>query len=194
MGIIKVWELLKDVTGRWRSTLKEELTHHRTRINEMLCGNGQLWTGKCIPSFVFTGMVSSCPNYIPASSDDTVQVLPDPSSSTPSETQLLKPAPPITHPVAVRSVLPLLLTDLAEPYIITGAGDIIRVYDVSSPEDPELVGEVDAHWHDVTAIRLWVRKSVGVDGKTRIEPWIVSTSLDSTIRKWRLSGECFLIY
>jgi hypothetical protein len=90
--------------------------------------------------------------------------------------------------VAVRSILPLSLTDLREPYIITGAGDIIRVYDVSTLEEPELVGEVDAHWHDVTALRLWVRKTVEDDGKTRVEPWIISASLDGTIRKWKLQG------
>lgn len=47
MGVIKVWSLNREsgVNARWRASLKEELNHHRTRINEMLCGNGQLWTG-----------------------------------------------------------------------------------------------------------------------------------------------------
>lgn len=125
----------------------------------MLFGNGQLWT---------------------ASSDETVQIVEQPPDSS------KKLPPPITHPVSVRSILPLSLTDLAEPYIITGAGDIIRVYDVSDPDCPDLIGEIDAHWHDVTALRLWVRKTVGDDGQTRVEPWIISASLDGTIRKWRL--------
>ncbi|KIM87594.1 hypothetical protein PILCRDRAFT_284328 [Piloderma croceum F 1598] len=166
MGVIKVWDIEKDhiekdqnSSIRWRSTLKTELNHHRTRINEMLVGNGQLWT---------------------ASSDETVQIVDQPLDPS------TKPVPPITHQVAVRSILPLSLTDLREPYIITGAGDIIRVYDVSTLEKPELVGEVDAHWHDVTALRLWVRKTVEDDGKTRVEPWIISASLDGTIRKWKL--------
>jgi len=161
MGIIKIWDLEKDRTSppRWVSTLRTELNHHRTRINEMLFGNGQLWT---------------------ASSDETVQILEQPQD--PSS----KGATTITHPVAVRSILPLSLTDLAEPYIITGAGDIIRIYDVSNSDEPEWIGEIDAHWHDVTALRLWVRKSIGDDGKTRVEPWIISASLDGTIRKWRL--------
>lgn len=97
--------------------------------------------------------------------------------------------PPILHPVAVRSILPLALTEVAEPYLITGAGDMLRVYDVTSPEEPEFVMDIDAHWHDVTAIRLWKRKTLGKDGHIKIEPWIISTSLDSTIRKWRLTGE-----
>lgn len=47
MGIIKVWELLKELgpNPRWRATLKQELDYHRTRINDMIYGNGQLWTG-----------------------------------------------------------------------------------------------------------------------------------------------------
>lgn len=64
----------------------------------------------------------------------------------------------------------------------------MRIYDVASPDEPEFIGQVDAHWHDVTAIRLWMRKFAGEDGKTRVEPWIISTSLDGTIRRWRLSG------
>ncbi|KDQ60628.1 hypothetical protein JAAARDRAFT_31591 [Jaapia argillacea MUCL 33604] len=163
MGIIKVWELTLEggPSPRWRSTLKTELTHHRTRINEMAYGNGQLWT---------------------ASADDTIQIIeyPPPATAT-------KPLPPITHPTAVRCFLALSLTELAEPYLITGAGDVIRVYDVSSPDEPDLLNEMDAHWHDVTALRLWVRKTTGDDGKARVEPWIVSASLDGTLRKWRLS-------
>jgi hypothetical protein len=84
------------------------------------------------------------------------------------------------------------LTPLTEPYLLTGAGDIIRVYDVSSLDEPELIGQVDAHWHDVTALRLWARRTFGdcEDGRARVEPWVISASLDGTIRKWRLSGMC----
>ncbi|KAJ6488631.1 WD40-repeat-containing domain protein [Mycena vitilis] len=161
MGAIKIWDLVKESgeAPRWKSTLKAELNHHRTGVNEMRFGGGQLWT---------------------ASSDDTAQVLADPMST-------VKPPVTLTHPAAVRCILPLSVTDLAEPYLITGAGDVIRVYDVSSLEEPELINEVDAHWHDVTALHLWIRQTVGSDSKTRVEPWVVSTSLDGTIRKWRLA-------
>jgi len=64
---------------------------------------------------------------------------------------------------------------------------LIRTYDISSPLEPELLSEVDAHWHDVTALRLWMRRSILDNGKTAVEPWVVSTSLDGTIRKWRLA-------
>lgn len=173
MGIIKVWELTQEPSvhpARWRSTPIAELTHHRTKITEMRYGAGQLWT---------------------ASADDTAQVYDDPPvQRKPGE----KPTPPLTHPTAVRAVLPLALTPLAEPYVLTGAGDYIRAYDVSSHDEPELLGETDAHWHDVTALRLWMRRSaVTEDGaksaKVTVEPWIVSASLDGTVRKWRLAGQ-----
>ncbi|KAI0093936.1 WD40 repeat-like protein [Irpex rosettiformis] len=166
MGVIKVWQLDKEdgPAPRWKTTLKADLTHHRTKINEILYGNGQLWT---------------------ASADETVQVYDDPPIERPPGT---KAPPPIAHSTAVRSLLPLSLTPLAEPYLLTGSGDIIRAYDVSSPDAPELLGEVDGHWHDVTALRLWMRKTAveGKEGKMKVEPWIVSASLDGTLRKWRL--------
>ncbi|KAI0374744.1 WD40 repeat-like protein [Pilatotrama ljubarskyi] len=176
MGVIKVWDIKKDdgTPPRWQSTLVEELKHHRTRINDMVYGNGQLWT---------------------ASTDETVQVIPQAAAaaaaaappSAPGTT--VRPPPPIQHPTAVKALLPLSLTPLAEPYLLTGAGDVIRAFDVSSPEEPELLAEVDAHWHDVTALRLWMRRSAveGEKGRVMVEPWIVSASLDGTIRRWRLS-------
>ena len=99
-----------------------------------------------------------------------------------------KPFKPLTHPVAVRAILPLNLTNLSEPYLLTAAGDVLRVYDISTLDEPEYIGEVDAHWHDITAIRLWMRKFVGDDGKARVEPWIITISLDRTVRKWKLTG------
>ena len=120
-----------------------------------------------------------------ASTDETVQI-----HSHPAPAQPTKAIPPITHPAAVKAILPLALTFLQEPYLLTGAGDVIRIYDVATLEEPELVREVDAHWHDVTALRLWMRTTPveGSQGKLQVEPWIVSASLDGTIRKWRLSG------
>ena len=51
MGIIKVWQLNKESgdSSRWRAALKRELKHHRTKINEILYGNGQIWTGTSYP-------------------------------------------------------------------------------------------------------------------------------------------------
>lgn len=116
-----------------------------------------------------------------ASDDETVQVrdLIETENKTPS---------PITHSKAVRCLLPLFLTELQEPYLITGSGDFLRVYDVSSVAEPELLNEIDAHWHDVTHLRLWMRQAVTKNNQKTVEPWIVSTSLDATIKRWRLSG------
>lgn len=102
---------------------------------------------------------------------------------------MTRPIPPLHHPLPVRAVLPLSLTPLAEPYAVSAYGDVIRLYDLSTITEPEIVGEIDAHWHDVRAVRLWIRTSKNEAGQTRIEPWIVSTSLDGTIRKWRFSGK-----
>lgn len=130
---------------------------------------------------IVLGVLTCCS----ASLDETVQV------RDLTEAGNKKTPPPISHSTAVRCVLPLNLTELREPYIITGSGDFIRVYDVSSVAEPELVNEIDAHWHDVTHIRLWIRQTVTNNQKT-VEPWIVTASLDSTIRRWRLSGMWFL--
>ena len=119
-----------------------------------------------------------------ASADDTVQVVSINSSSEADKVPRI-----IAHQTAVRCLLPIVLTDLIEPYLITGAGDTIRSFDISSLQEPDLLGAVDAHWHDVTNVRLWMRKTT-VDGQTRIEPWIISASLDGTLRKWKLAGMC----
>lgn len=126
-----------------------------------------------------------------ASSDETVQVHYDPPLPK-DQKDGARPMPPITHPTAARAVLPLSLTSLAEPYLLTGSGDVIRAYDISSPDEPELLGETDAHWHEVIALRLWVRKTPleNEPGKYKVEPWVVSASLDGTLRKWKLIGRC----
>ena len=126
---------------------------------------------------------------VKASADETVQVVLDKSMLMDDcSSPIAKPFKPLTHPVAVRAILPLNLTNLSEPYLLTAAGDVLRIYDISTLDEPDYIGEVDGHWHDIIAIRLWMRKFVGGDGKARIEPWIITTSLDRTIRKWKLTG------
>ncbi|KAL5529300.1 hypothetical protein ACEPAG_5285 [Sanghuangporus baumii] len=167
MGIIKIWELKRSYgdSPNCRATQKEELTAHRTGINDMWFGQGQLWT---------------------ASSDDTVLLTQRPPFVTVQQTPS-KPVPPISHPAAVKALLPLSLTDLEESLLLTGAGDAIRLYDVSEPSSPELLSTTDAHWFDVVSLHLWFRRRTAEDGKLSIEPWIVSASLDQTIRRWKLA-------
>jgi WD40 repeat protein len=124
--------------------------------------------------------------FIPsASADETIQlrVYPPPTNPGP------KPRTPITHTTAFRAVLPIYLhSELdsdAFPYLLAGSGDRIRVYDSSSLDEVELIKEVEGHWHDVTHLRTWIHKSV--DGARR-DVWVVSGSLDGTLRKWKLSG------
>ncbi|KAI0047961.1 WD40 repeat-like protein [Auriscalpium vulgare] len=165
MGVIKVWRIRRDdaeMHPRVRAEPIDELVYHRTGINELVYGNGHVWT---------------------ASTDESMQV----HAYPPSEKQ--KIYPPITHRTAFKALLPLPIQpqlDAEEfPYLLGGSGDVFRVYDISSLDEPELVREVDGHWHDVTHLRLWLRKTQGGQGH---EVWIVSAGLDGTLRKWKLSG------
>lgn len=185
MGAIKVWDIQKEEgdRGRWISTLRDELGHHRTRVNELRWGGDSIWTGGDILSIKLN---YAHLKYNTASADETAQIVqyptPPPTSTGPANE--LKPTPPLGHPKPVRSILPLSLTAVGEPYLITGSGDLIYVYDLTDSTKPELLGAVEAHWHDVTSLRLWARTVEGGN----VEPWIISGSLDGTIRKWRLSG------
>lgn len=95
----------------------------------------------------------------------------------------------ITHTKAFRAVLPVYLHPELDPdafpYLLAGSGDCIRVYDLPSLDEPELIKEIEGHWHDVTHLRTWIQGSG--DGARR-DVWIVSGSLDGTLRKWKLSG------
>ncbi|CAE6385046.1 unnamed protein product [Rhizoctonia solani] len=77
-----------------------------------------------------------------------------------------------------------------------GDGDDPAVIDGSGARES---GMVDVHSHDVTGLALWVRQpaaesamETASEGKelTRVqsaEAWVVSGSLDGTLRRWRLS-------
>ncbi|KAF8516915.1 WD40-repeat-containing domain protein [Hysterangium stoloniferum] len=167
MGVIKVWEVQREYgpTPTCRTTLRSELQDHRTGINDVWVGNGFVWS---------------------ASSDESLIIQPLPRLSTVANTKRIRHK--ITHPQSINAILPLSLTNLSEPYIVTASGEVVRVYafDPHAPEDkPELVGEIDAHWHDVTDLGLWMRV-VEKGGKKRIETWILSASLDATLRRWQL--------
>ena len=122
----------------------------------------------------------------PASTDETIQIHPYPPLAG-GKTN--KPPPPITEKKSVKSILPLLLhphLDIdAFPYLLCATGDVFRVYDISSLDEPGFIREVDGHWHDVTSLRLWLRTRS--DGKGK-EVWVVSGGLDRTLRRWKLSG------
>jgi len=173
MGVIKVWTL----EDRYQSsssnpptvkaTVKEELGGHRTGVNAFVKDPTYLWS---------------------ASTDQTVTLRKHPSDPTSS------PLHTFEHKEAVKCILVLTHT-LSQPYLLTGSGDAIRLYDVSELVEEEaeasskpfalkgkehLITVVDAHSQNVTQLDLWLRKPDG-------EPWIVSSSLDGTLRRWKLS-------
>lgn len=120
-----------------------------------------------------------------ASADETIRLHVYP----PSTDTKPKPSPPITHRTGFRAVLPIYLHSNLDPdafpYLLAGSGDCIRTYDASSVDEVEFIREVEGHWHDVTHLRIWIQQAA--DG-TRRDVWVVSGSLDGTLRRWKLSG------
>lgn len=126
--------------------------------------------------------------------DKTVLFHPLPRSSPPL------PPTSISHPDYVKCLL-LLPSSFhpSFPLLLTGSTDEdIRVFDVSSIlENPGNIGSdgaqegegegvqekkpVVAHYMEVTGLQPWLRD---VDGKK--EAWIVSSSLDCTLRRWSM--------
>jgi len=125
--------------------------------------------------------------HFPASADETIRLHLYPVPTDAKQ----KPNPPITHTTAFRAVLPVYLHPKLDsdvfPYLLAGSGDLIRVYDISSLDEVELLKEVEGHSHDVTHLRTWLEESMD---RTRKDVWIISGSLDCTLRKWKLSGGC----
>ncbi|THH04696.1 hypothetical protein EW145_g5333 [Phellinidium pouzarii] len=168
MGVILIWTLER-VYGEvpiCRATQIGALDIHRTGVNDLWYGHGQLWSG---------------------SSDETAILTHHPPPSTPIPTNARKPVAPLTHPEAVKAILPLALTPVGEPLLLTASGDALRLYDVNDPTAPELLSTTDAHWLNVTALRLWFRRTADKGGRVGVESWIVSASLDGTVRRWRLA-------
>ena len=182
MGILKIWILERDTAAqqtdglppRWRITLREDLIHHRTRINQLVLHNGYIWTGTRPP----TNSHSFIQTIFVASADETVKI--HPYSSEGQGGEMKRPIKPIQHPIGVKALLPLYIPSLDETYLLTASGDIIRSWDTSDLDDKvEQRNEVDGHWHEVTLLRAWI---------TSPDPYILSASLDGTIRRWKVKG------
>lgn len=177
MGVIKAWEVESHPapTPSRRLTHVGDLRAHSMGVTDMWVAHGRVWS---------------------ASTDNTVRVQ-----------SLDKPAvPSLVHTTHVRSLLPLHLTPAGVPAVITGsAAGGLHIWDVEASssgdgDDPASIdgsgaresGLVDVHWHDVSALALWIRHP-GVEGEVKelptvksAEAWIVSGSLDGTLRRWRL--------
>lgn len=125
-------------------------------------------------------ILTCCSNT--ASSDETVQVVP--IADTNSEQNAIKKASTITHPKAVRTALPLAITGIEEPYVITGSAYTIRSYDVSSPDETELLKEGKKHimaykgsYHTehkmIPALEEWVKEQE--ERSMMVRDWVVRT-------------------
>lgn len=91
-----------------------------------------------------------------------------------------RPIEPIQHPTGVKALLPLYILSLGETYLFTASGDIIRSWDTSDLDDKiEQRNEIDGHWHDVTLLGAWSASD---------DLYILSASLDGTIRRWKVKG------
>ena len=183
MGVLKVHLLergtrTQPVGGlppRWRATLREDLTHHRTRINQLALHNGYIWTGMHPP----VNTRCFAPLTVPvASADETVKI--HPYSSENQSREKKRPTKQIQHPTGVKTLLPLYIPSLDETHLFTASGDVIRSWDTSDLDDQvEQRNEIDGHWHDVTLLKAWFVSP---------DPYILSASLDGTIRRWKLKG------
>ncbi|GJJ12276.1 hypothetical protein Clacol_006517 [Clathrus columnatus] len=162
LGSVKVWDLQRSggSSGECQITLRDDWQPHRTGINSIFIANGLMLSG---------------------SSDETFIIDKVPRKSVNS-----KILHTVSQPAAVKALLPLFLILPEEDYIVAGAGDSIRIYsyDPSSAEDPpELLREIEAHWHDITSLAVWVRTS----NLNQVELWVLSASLDSTLRRWNIN-------
>jgi len=160
MGVIKMWRLDKTAEPRveCRTTFLAQFEGHSTGVNDMWFGLNQLWT---------------------ASTDCTVLV----HDVNVGANASAKGHPPLEFRKPVKAILPLSLTLVNEPILVVGSGEDISSFDVSMLEEPESKGLVEGHWHDVTALRLWVKQANTPSG---FEPMIISASLDGTVRRWTL--------
>ena len=120
-----------------------------------------------------------------------------------------KPALTIPEPLygestSVRSLLLLPSTFHSTPLLLCGASDqSIRVFAISSTTDlasrsysseqikldpgrgrARQVSRIEGHWADVVDLDVWVKEVEG--GKK--EAWVVSASLDETLRRWSMQG------
>lgn len=103
------------------------------------------------------------------------------------------------------------------------AGDLTRASKNKKEQGPRLIGELEGHWHEVGALAAWRRTRNGplpegegdggdekgewkvgeaadaAPGKSQMaeegrgEWWIVSASLDGSIRRWKLAGKFFCV-
>ncbi|GAA5835841.1 hypothetical protein JCM11251_007441 [Rhodosporidiobolus azoricus] len=192
MGAVKLWEVWRDEQGEVKGELRSEVRHHESGIWDMVVGQeGELWTASADNSLLLSRLSLSSASLPPA------------------------PVLRIPHPCGVRALFPLhvspSLLSLPTPpphYLVSGGSDeLLRVFDLSSSElDPDptreqrrewrglpldlakgeklegCANEIEAHLHEVIQLRAYTA-STGEGGRKEI--WVLSASLDGTLRRWR---------
>ena len=118
-----------------------------------------------------------------ASTDCTVRVQKYPKDGVDKASSLC-----ITTSQAVKAILPLELTPIGENVLIAGSRDVLLSFEISHDGKVDRMGEVVAHWHDLTGIQPWIKKLKDAKGRLVLTPMIVSASLDGTVRRWDLHG------
>ncbi|KAK4704048.1 hypothetical protein P7C70_g2170, partial [Phenoliferia sp. Uapishka_3] len=180
LGALKTWELWRGKDGELRGELRSDIRPHEIGIYDLLVGDGEIWTASADNSILLSTF--------------------DPSSPATPPTPTLR----IPHPAGVKSLLPLALSmpSLNSTHLLTGSTDeSIRIFNLSDLDDsantiststvpwvglpaagplPGVVREVDGHAHDVIELGTFTKE---VEGKR--EAWIMSASLDGTLRRWR---------
>ncbi|KAJ1593083.1 hypothetical protein NDA11_004730 [Ustilago hordei] len=113
----------------------------------------------------------------------------------------------LLHKDFVKSILPIpfyLPTNPSlpqfEPFeeaLITGGSDEhVRLYPSANSEEEE-VYQVEGHWHEITSLACWIRhpnpsfptaptSEAVLPPAKEVQVWILSASLDGTIRRWNL--------
>ncbi|CBQ71838.1 conserved hypothetical protein [Sporisorium reilianum SRZ2] len=119
---------------------------------------------------------------------------PIPSSRTTSHAPL-GTQPPLTHAHArlahtdfVKTVLPLHLSLPSSTVVTGGSDEHIHVF----PSPSSSPSTIEAHWHELTALSLYLRPHTAYTPASTLpapstdETWIVSASLDGSVRRFNL--------
>jgi WD40 repeat protein len=193
MGVIRTW-LFRRATGSSNADANKvqviqgpDLPGHHTSITRLVMDGDQ-------------GLIS-------CSMDSQVLYHPlDQNQDQTGKEATVRPALSIPNPLypettPVRSLLLLPSTFHPSPLLLCGAADQdTRVYDLSSTLESasrssqthtagegraKEVSRIKGHWADVIDLDVWVKEVEG--GKK--EAWVVSASLDETLRRWNMQGE-----
>jgi WD40 repeat protein len=197
MGVIRTW-LFRRATGssnadanKVQVTQGPDLPGHHTSITRLVMDGDQGLISCSMDSQVVYHPLDQDQNQDGAQTRNGPTIRP----------AILIPNPLYPETTPVRSLLLLPSTFHPSPLLLCGAADQdIRVYDLSSTLESasrssqthtagegraKEVSRIKGHWADVIDLDVWVKEVEG--GKK--EAWVVSASLDETLRRWSMQGE-----